>query len=61
MLGKVSVVDDLIKEREIAVKMAARQCTREKAINMKKKWNQYKKHAGMLLEIPDVVEFKSPE
>ena len=61
VLGKVSVVDDLIKEREIAVKMVAGQCTRERAIKMKKRWKQHKRHAGMLLTIPDVVEFKSPE
>ena len=61
VLGKVSVVDDLIKEREIAVKMVARQCAMEKAINMKKRWKQNKKHAGTLLTIPNVVEFKSPE
>ena len=33
----------------------------EKAINMKKRWKQNKKHAGMLLTISDFVEFKSPE
>ena len=31
VLGKVSVVDDLIKEREIAVKMVAGQCSKEKS------------------------------
>ena len=61
MLGKVSVVDDLIKDREIALKMVAGQCAREKATNMKKRWKQNKKHAGMLLAISDFVEFKSPE
>ena len=43
------------------MKMVARQCTREKAIKMKKKRKQNKKHGGTLLTIPDVVEFKSPE
>ena len=61
VLGKVSVVDDLIKDREIALKMVAGQCAREKATNIKKRWKQNKKHAGMLLTISDFVEFKSPE
>ena len=61
VLGKVSVVDDLVAERNIAVAMAACNCSRERAAKLHPRWREWKKHRASLANIPEVLEITSPQ
>ena len=60
VLGKVSVVDDLVAERNIAVAMAACNCSRERATKLHPRWREWKKHRASLANIPEVLKITFP-
>lgn len=61
VLGKTSIIDDLVKEREIALRVQATNCSRAKAESFKKRWHRNKKFAGKLATVPDVITVMAPQ
>ena len=61
VLGKTSIIDDLVEERELAVRVAALHCTREKAKTINKRWKRNKKHAGKMANVPRILTIPSPQ
>ncbi len=61
VLGKTSIIDDLVEERELAVRVAALHGTREKAKTINKRGKRNKKHAGKMANVPRVLTIPSPQ
>ena len=61
VLGKVTIIDDLVTEREMAVRMHVGQCSRQRAEKMHPKWRKWKKHQQGLAAVPEVLCVTSPQ
>ena len=60
VLGGTTVIDDLVREREVAKRMAVANCSREMALSMNKRWFRNKKWEAQATQAPEVLVVMSP-
>ena len=60
VLGKTTIIDDLVREKQIALRMQAANCSRSKAESFRKRWHRNKKFEGKLAAVPEVVTVMAP-
>ena len=60
VLGGTTVIDDLVREREVAKRMAVANCSREMAMSMHKRWFRNKKWEAQATQAPEVLVVMSP-
>lgn len=61
VLGGTTVIDDLVREREVAKRMAVANCSREMAMAMNKRWFRNKKWEAQATQAPEVLVVMSPK
>ena len=61
VLGGTTVIDDLVREREVAKRMVVANCSRELAMTMNKRWFRTKKWEAPATQAPAVLNVMSPK
>jgi hypothetical protein len=61
VLGGTTVIDDLVREREVAKRMVVANCSRELAMSMNKRWFRTKKWEATATQAPAVLNVMSPK